>query len=446
MVLLKLKIECEIGHYKTFFPSRKYLSSLQSFQGLEIVIEELKKRETIALITLLAAYIVLSAYLPQYIKYSDVKEFYIPAGLSYINGASPDKVNFEHPPLAKYIIGLSVELSGQVYISSVIFTLIFLCGLWNLLRILFNNVTLCTITLILLILDPLFINVSRSGLLDVYMNSFLVWSLYYYVKSQGMLKRNYIVLSGILGGLATASKWPALYIILAIILYSIIRYRNYEKRVIIKGLTLFITLIILTYMTTYTVYFIKGNNIIDFINLQLKMVNYHISRHEYTLMMMFNGILRTFFKMEIHEAWYLGQYHFIISSSNGTYTILTQLLKPPEFQGVKIYLNLGSDGLSHLLFLWAIVNTTYMCYLKWKNKQTLYKEPLILTLATSSILNVLHAPIDWYLYNTLPYLYMLLASNIQDNKKAILLCILLNLASLIFLISGITKLSFLIRA
>lgn len=66
-----------------------------------------------ALLALFIAIRLLS-WLRRYQVFGDAYSYYIPAGIAYVRGALPNTINFEHPPLAKYIIGTFAIYFGRV--------------------------------------------------------------------------------------------------------------------------------------------------------------------------------------------------------------------------------------------------------------------------------------------------------------------------------------------
>lgn len=179
--------------------------------------------------------------------YSD-EYYYIYAGEKYIKGFLPYEVNPEHPPLAKYLIGISsLIVNNPRFFSYVagLFTIIFF---YMLLLHITSNETLSLFATVLLISEIPFIKVFNYALLEPYLILFSTIAVYImfkrlvYTKDSAKLS----ILEGCFWGLALASKWSIVYTVLGA--YLVRLYVTIRRSLPTKNLKsgLFVTFVALT--------------------------------------------------------------------------------------------------------------------------------------------------------------------------------------------------------
>lgn len=141
------------------------------------------------------------------------EHIYVASGFLYATGSSPTEYNFQHPPLIKYLFGISAIHLGSAmwvqYAFAVALPLLtYLLGMK-----IFKSNFVGFMGSIFLIFDPLFINLSRHALLDLGQATFAVS---YVLVSLCFPKRPAV--SGMLLGLFAASKFysPAIVYFLAV--------------------------------------------------------------------------------------------------------------------------------------------------------------------------------------------------------------------------------------
>jgi dolichyl-phosphate-mannose--protein O-mannosyl transferase len=194
-------------------------------------------------------------------------DLYAWAGWNYVHGLSPDKLNFEHPPLAKYLIGLSeLAFGSQVVIGAalgaatvVLVYLIsrkFLPGYYALLPS------------ALLAFDRLFLGFSAASELDIYATFFVSAYVLLFI-SYPHSKWAWMPL-GLTIGAAVASKWPGICAVPALAIYAAIERDSKALRLLIFSLPI----AALAYMSAYGVFFLDGHSLEGFVTLQLQMLNF----------------------------------------------------------------------------------------------------------------------------------------------------------------------------
>jgi dolichyl-phosphate-mannose-protein mannosyltransferase len=124
---------------------------------------------------------------------------------------SPRPYNFEHPPLAKYLIAASVHYVGDNPIGwrlpSVLFGAFGLAGAYLVGRNLFRAHEAGILAAGLLALDPMYYTHARLAVLEIFPTVLLTWSLAMACNPS----RPRLLASGIFLGLACATKYSALF-------------------------------------------------------------------------------------------------------------------------------------------------------------------------------------------------------------------------------------------
>ena len=123
-----------------------------------------------------------------------------------------------HPPLGKWLIGIGIKLFGNnefgwrviaALAGSASVLLIYL-----IVQRLFNSLFLSNTAAALFALDGLHLVMSRVALLDIFLMFFILLTFY-------LILRNDLWLSGVVIGLAAATKWSAVFVIPFLILLTV---------------------------------------------------------------------------------------------------------------------------------------------------------------------------------------------------------------------------------
>jgi dolichyl-phosphate-mannose--protein O-mannosyl transferase len=198
--------------------------------------------------------------------FSDDK-LYAWAGWLYINGYSLNEINFEHPPLAKYLIGFSELIFKNHVLFSLIFGLSTLIVTFLLSREFINSPLLALIPVLILSFDKLFSFFSSISMLDIYVSFFSLLSLLLFIKAFD--DKKFFILAYIVFGLALACKWTAIFIFPAILIYCLLRKNVKGFLSSFLGFALSLSIYCLTYLS----FFIK-HSFQEFISLQIQMYNF----------------------------------------------------------------------------------------------------------------------------------------------------------------------------
>ncbi len=194
-------------------------------------------------------------------------EMYATAGSSYVSGQSPDRLNFEHPPLAKYLIGISEMVFGSDMAFSVVFGALTLLVVYFVSRRIFHSY-FALLPSIMLALDKLFLWLSSVSLLDIYVTFFVAMYVLLFLRFRAA-KWLWAPL-GLTIGLAVASKWTGAFALPALLVFAVIE----KDRSALRSLLLGLPVAALTYMTTYGAFFLNHHSLQDFVSLQFEMANF----------------------------------------------------------------------------------------------------------------------------------------------------------------------------
>lgn len=137
---------------------------------------------------------------------------YIPSAKQFL--ALTENQNYEHPPLGKELIAVGVDLMGDHpwgwRIMSVLFGVITLLGMHRLALAVFRSREAALFVGVLTLFNQLLFVQSRIAMLDTFMMAFLAWSWALAVEGWREGSKSRLRLSGLLMGLACATKWFAL--------------------------------------------------------------------------------------------------------------------------------------------------------------------------------------------------------------------------------------------
>ena len=143
---------------------------------------------------------------------------YVPAAKKML--AQTQNSNWEHPPLAKYFIAMSIKIGGDRAVGWRLFSALFgsitILAMYYLGLALFREKTLAlALALITLFNQFLYVH-ARIAMLDSYMIAFLMWALYCFYQAWDPERntesvKKYLLYSAILFSLGMACKWPAAF-------------------------------------------------------------------------------------------------------------------------------------------------------------------------------------------------------------------------------------------
>ena len=191
-------------------------------------------------------------------------DLYAYAGWRYVTGTSPDEINSEHPPLAKYLIGISEVLFNNPNAIGVALAVSSLLILYKLSKRLLGRSLFALVPVYMLSLERIFIASSSTSTLDIYLAFFLLLSVYL----SGDDSDAKLIVGAVALGLASACKLPALLVAPVVFLPIIAKRRKRAWKLVVQG-----TLAaVLAYCLCYAQFFVAGHGLADFFELQQRMI------------------------------------------------------------------------------------------------------------------------------------------------------------------------------
>jgi predicted membrane-bound dolichyl-phosphate-mannose-protein mannosyltransferase len=210
------------------------------------------------------------------------EEIYIASGYLYVAGSEPRSYNFQHPPFIKYLFGFSAKYLNLPLLPNIIFGFLLLLEVYLLGQLVFKNQFIVLFAVLLLLIDPVFREVTIYSLLDlgqmVFILGFIITTLF---------KPKNFILSGVSLGLACASKFYSPVIIFLGIIYL---YKLFAKQLNLKQEILVLFTAFIVFYLTYTVSLYSGNFNI-FLH-QAKIIKFMLDHNQ---AVEWGGVLKMFF-------------------------------------------------------------------------------------------------------------------------------------------------------
>lgn len=180
----------------------------------------------------------------------------------------PSGVAFEwtHPPVAKEIMALSMIVfkttNPWAYrLPGVVLGVFCVFVIYKIALKIFDNNKIALTAAYIFSLDGLNFVQSRTGMNDIYLVTFVLISLLFFID------KRYLT-SAIFFGLAISSKWSGIYLLIVYLPYLIIHKQ-------MKPILYFSFIPVLIYILSYIPYFLLGYSLGQFIELQKQMWIYH---------------------------------------------------------------------------------------------------------------------------------------------------------------------------
>ena len=202
-------------------------------------------------------------HIEEYLRSQDIENYLGPArahvsdshiytasGFLYTLGASPFKYNFEHPPLIKYLFGLSSILLGTAYFAQIGFCILLPILTYILGQNIIKNRLAAFLASFLLIIDPLYLSLAKNLLLDLGQSVFALGYIISSLTLSNSKKRT--VLSGLFLGLFAASKFWYPAVIFFVITENFMFYKKkFSPKRIFATLSVAFVVFSLVYLPAY---------------------------------------------------------------------------------------------------------------------------------------------------------------------------------------------------
>ncbi len=169
-------------------------------------------------------------------------------------------VNFEHPPLGKYLIGLSVLILKNENLINVIYFVILLIVTYRLGQMLLKDNLLSMISTGILATDPLFLDNLIRSLLDLPFTLFSTLAVYFFIL--GLQKPKYNYLSFVFWGAAFSTRFfPFMVVIFCFLLAVTFLYKRENLRIFLLS-SLIIPVI---YLISHISFFVYHPSLVEFL-------------------------------------------------------------------------------------------------------------------------------------------------------------------------------------
>lgn len=152
-------------------------------------------------------------------------DIYIASGYLYATSSEPSVYNFQHPPLIKYLFGLSAKYFNLPLLPNIFFGLILILEVFFLGKFVFKSEKIGILSSILIMFDPVFKEVTTYALLDLGQMVFILAFLISTFKFRSPIP------DGVFLGLALASKF---YSPVFIFLGLVYLYKLINKQFVLK--------------------------------------------------------------------------------------------------------------------------------------------------------------------------------------------------------------------
>lgn len=200
-------------------------------------------------------------------------------GGAFIRGVNPILIVHEHPPLGRYIIGLSTLLFDNA--STIIIPLIAvsILGVFLIARLILKKTILALIPLLIFINESLFLSKFKyAPLLEPIQLPFIIFSIYFFIK--GVLSKkslNWFIASSVMLGFVISIRFfiLGLAICASMIFFFILRWKADRKFIMyIFSLPFSILILILSYTKTIQ----EGYSVFQVFSIQKYILFYHKSK------------------------------------------------------------------------------------------------------------------------------------------------------------------------
>ena len=196
-------------------------------------------------------------------------ELYKFIGFRLASGENPFNINYEVPPLAKFLYGLAEKYFSNPYIVSLIFYLLSAIVFYF-----FSKKSLSTT--LLFITTPFLATQIRETMLDLPLTFFFLTQCYFFTLFLSNKKLKNLILSGIFLGLATGTKIGVYTPFLLIICFLVLILNKSNIKQKIKNIFIYSFSTFSGYCLAYISYFIQHPNPIPWLRLHQKQLDFYL--------------------------------------------------------------------------------------------------------------------------------------------------------------------------
>jgi 4-amino-4-deoxy-L-arabinose transferase-like glycosyltransferase len=198
------------------------------------------------------------------------QHIYALAGWFYAHGASPLVANPEHPPLGKYLMGLSATWFGNFLTACRAGALLAILLIFSFARRVLGDPLSALVASGLFLNTQLFSDYTFQTYLDIFVLTFLaagMWLLARLWAGEGSAAVQLLALAAVIG-LGMAVKWSMIVLLVVSLLFFLL-IRRYDWLITLVAL---MSLAGLLYAGTYAAFFADGRSLGEFAQLQAAIV------------------------------------------------------------------------------------------------------------------------------------------------------------------------------
>ena len=144
-----------------------------------------------------------------------------------------ENLNWEHPPLAKFLIGVGIALAGDRplgwRIAGMVFGGLSVAGMYACALAIFRNRTLAVWAALITLFNMMLFVLARTAMLEIFLLAFLLWgiagvSFAWDQHRPARQLRRLLAFAGVMFGLAAACKWVGwVPVIFVLLLWAVLR-------------------------------------------------------------------------------------------------------------------------------------------------------------------------------------------------------------------------------
>ncbi|MDP3888513.1 MAG: glycosyltransferase family 39 protein [bacterium] len=190
-------------------------------------------------------------------------DLYAYAGWRQINGDDPTKINPEMPPLGKYFLGLSILIFNNQNLPSLFFGLVLLMLTYLISKAVLGEGWLKFVPVFLLSYDTLFRENLSISMLDMPLAAFTALAFYFLILAQKK-PRLYFLAAASLGAVASTKMYLAGFALTGAVFAYLLIISFLFRRKNVLWFLISIPAFLLVYFGSYSIYFLKGHNLLDF--------------------------------------------------------------------------------------------------------------------------------------------------------------------------------------
>ncbi len=195
-------------------------------------------------------------------------DIYLATGYLYVTGSDPTQYNFEHPPFIKYLFGFSVLLFNNPFVIQIGLGTLVLFLTYFLGQKIYKNSFVSLLACLLLMIDPLFLDVSSQPLLDMGQTVFMLLytlAVFYYPTN--------FIFQGIALALFAGTKFwvtPLFFVGL------FAAFNFYKKKLYLKNFFLHLLVALIIYSMLYLKTIINRGGNFNILFFMLKVLKYRL--------------------------------------------------------------------------------------------------------------------------------------------------------------------------